>query len=93
MMRRSFLAYAVGMLSAVGVAQSDDHKTVMEKGKAVVCEGSTFKCGACGKDSCSTINAPMVIGNENRNYPEPAVLFQYRFVVCDNCGVLSAVAG
>ena len=87
--RRSFLAYAVGMLAAVAPVLAQQKKTVMENGKAVMCDGDTFKCGACGHDSCRVIDAHMAIGNENANYPETSVLFDYRFVACENCNVLS----
>lgn len=81
--RRSFLSYAVGMLASIAGAQ----KTVMEKGQAVVCDGTTLKCPN-GHMTCPTINATMAIGNDNRNYPETAVLFDYHIVRCDVCHVL-----
>ena len=64
-------------------------KSVMEGGKAIQCDGDTFVCGACGKESCRTIDAHMAVGNENRSYPETSVLFDFRFIACDNCNVLS----
>jgi len=90
MRRRAFAAYLagfVGLFAGPLLAQ----KAIMEKGKAVTCDSDSFKCGACGHDSCRTINSSMVVGNDNRNYPETAVLFDYRIVVCDNCGVLSGL--
>jgi len=82
--RRSFLAYAVGMLAAIpALAQ----KTVIEKGRAVVCDGEAVTC-PLGHKTCDTINAHLAIGNENRNYPETAVLFDYRMIRCDVCHVL-----
>lgn len=90
MMRRSFLSYGVAMMAG-GVAAAQMKKANMEGGKAVVCEGdgSTFHCGACGHTSCQLLNATIVIGNENRSYPESSVLFDYHFVACDHCNVLS----
>lgn len=84
--RRSFFMAMAAFLSVPMFGQ----KAIMESGKAVVCKGGdTFKCGACGHESCSTIDATMAVGNENRNYPETSVLFEFHFLRCDNCKVLS----
>ena len=83
MRRRSFLSYVVGFLASIAGAQN----TVMEKGQAVVCEGTPLKCPN-GHMTCPTINATMAIGNNNRNYPETSVLFDFTLVRCDQCHVL-----
>jgi hypothetical protein len=62
-------------------------KVAMEKGQAVICDGTTLACPN-GHTTCPTINATMAIGNENRSYPETQVLFDYRIVRCDQCHVL-----
>lgn len=49
--RRSFFMAIAAFLSVPMFGQ----KAIMESGKAVVCKGGdTFKCGACGHESCST---------------------------------------
>jgi hypothetical protein len=82
--RRSFLSYAVGMLASISaVAQT----ATMQKGKAVVCSGSATKC-PLGHETCVTIDMPLVVGNDNRNYPDVGQLFDQRVHKCDVCGVL-----
>lgn len=80
MIRRSFLAYGVGM---IGLAQ----QAVMEKGKAVVCEGDSVKCPN-GHDTCRVIDAPIVIGNDSYQYPDVRQLRDYHVLRCDVCKVL-----
>ena len=92
-MRRSFLSYAVGMLAAVGVTSAQEEtgheKAILQKdGRAVVCPDDSILCPVCKTKTCSTINATMVIGNENRSYPESSVLFEFHIVRCSICHVL-----
>jgi hypothetical protein len=89
MMRRSFLSYAVGMLSAVGLA-AQSGTSVMEKGKAVVCDAGGTKC-PLGHDTCKRIDAPLVVGNGRQDYPDWGQIYDYHMFVCDQCGILFAV--
>lgn len=83
--RRSFLAYAVGMLSATAVAQQE---AVMVNGSAKVCEGGDpVKC-PLGHKTCRTINAPVVVGNDNYQNPDVGQLRDYHLMRCDVCHVL-----
>lgn len=80
MTRRSFLAYGVGMASAA-------QNAILEKGKAVVCDGDSVKCPN-GHDTCQVINAPIAVGNDSYEYPEVAQLRNYHVLRCDVCKVL-----
>lgn len=83
MKRRSFIGW---LLSGVGVAVAQQ-KTAMEKGQAVVCEAQVLRC-PLNHETCSSINATMVVGNENRSYPDSNVLFDYHFERCEVCHIL-----
>lgn len=87
MKRRSFLGYAVGMVSA---AVASAQTAILENGKAVVCESSTIKC-PLNHESCRRIDAPIAVGNDNRNYPSVGQVYDYHVFVCDRCGVIFAV--
>jgi hypothetical protein len=82
--RRSFLSYAVGMLAAISATAQT---ATMQKGKAIVCPSYSLKC-PLGHDTCATIDAPLVIGNGNRNYPDVGQVFEKMVVQCDVCGIL-----
>ena len=88
MKRRSFLSYAVGMLSAVGLAAQQSGTGLIEKGKAVVCPTQgTIKCPN-GHETCRTIDAPIIIGNDNSSYPDWAQVVSKHMIECDICHVL-----
>ena len=81
--RRSFLAWAFGLLGASAVAQ----KAIMKEGQAVVCESESIKCPN-GHATCRIINAPLVVGNDRRDYPDMGQLYEYHVLRCDTCRVL-----
>ena len=83
--RRSFLAYGIGMLASV-VSAFGQSKAIVENKQAVVCPGDTAKCPVCKSDTCATINAPIVVGNDSREYPDMAQLFDHKIICCDVCG-------
>lgn len=60
---------------------------VMEKGKAVVCTGSSTKCPN-GHDTCRVIDMPIVVGNDNASYPDWGQLINKRVLECEQCHVL-----
>lgn len=41
-----------------------------------------------GRRSFLAYGMPLVVGNDNRNYPDVAQLFDYRLLSCTVCGVL-----
>lgn len=83
MKRRSFIGW---LLSGVGVAVAQ--RGITEKGQAVICDSDSVKCPLCKSQTCKTINAPIVVGNDNRNYPDQSQLFSFHVVRCDICKVL-----
>lgn len=85
--RRTFLSYAVGMLAAAMPLRGQQKAAVTEKGKAVVCDAGAIKC-PLNHDSCQRIDAPIVVGNGNRDYPDYAQLYDVPVFVCDICGIL-----
>lgn len=85
MNRKSFLAYAVGMLAAPFVFGQKE--SVMEGGKAVPCDNGTMKC-PLGHATCREIDMPVAIGNDNYQYPDVQQLREYHLFCCDQCGVL-----
>jgi hypothetical protein len=50
---------------------------------------STVKCPQ-GHETCRNINAPLVVGNGDYNYPNWAQLTTYKLLWCDTCGALFA---
>ena len=85
MNRRRAFSYIAGLLASIPVfAQKQG---VMEKGQAVVCDSGSTKC-PLGHATCISINAPLVVGNGNRDYPDVAQLFDQRIHKCDQCGIL-----
>ena len=80
--RRALVGFLFG-LSGIAVAQ----KAIMEGKKAVVCDGEAVKC-PLQHETCRVIDAPLVVGNDRRDYPENSQLFDYRVLVCDQCGIL-----
>jgi hypothetical protein len=87
MNRRKLLSWLAAFLPAMAVAQKS---AVLEKGQAVVCDDTPVKC-PLRHDSCKEVNAPLVVGNGNKDYPDAAQLFDYRVFVCDVCGVLFTI--
>lgn len=85
--RRAFFSNLLVGVTAIAEAKGFGQRSVMEKGKAVVCDGMGLRCPN-GHQTCPTIDAPLVIGNQNRNYPDSTVLFDYTQVRCDICHVL-----
>lgn len=86
--RRSFLACAVGMLASVPMF---GQKAIMENGQAVICkEDSSIKC-PLRHATCKRVNAPLVVGNGNREYPDMAQLYELPVYACDICGMLFTV--
>lgn len=85
MNRRGFISMLAGALPISLLSQT----AVMKDEKALACSGSTTICPNKHK-TCRNIDAPLVIGNENREYPSPSVLFDYRILSCSVCGVLFA---
>jgi hypothetical protein len=81
--RRSFLAYGVGMLASVSAAFGQ--RAILENGQAVVCKDDSLICPLCKKPTCPKINAPLMIGNDNREYPDSSQLFDFHIIRCDNC--------
>jgi hypothetical protein len=81
--RRAFFSNLLLGIPALAVRQS----AILQKGKAVICEGSTVKC-PLGHDTCREIDAPIVVGNNNRDYPDSGQLFDTRMLRCQQCGVL-----
>lgn len=83
--RRSFISWASVLFAALpALAQKP---TVMEKGKAVVCDNDATKC-PLGHDTCTTINAPVVVGNDSYQNPDVGQLRDYHLLRCDVCHML-----
>jgi len=84
--RRSFLSALVAVLVPASViAQSGN--AIVEKGKAVVCNDYPIKCPN-GHDTCRSIDATLVVGNDSRDYPNTAQLFDFHLERCEVCHVL-----
>lgn len=82
--RRAFFSNLLLGIPAAAFGQ----KAILEGGKAIVCAEESVTCPACKKATCPTINAPIMIGNDNRNYPDSSQLFDFHQIRCDNCHVL-----
>lgn len=82
--RRSFGGILFGWVAAAAVAQKP---TVMEKGKAVACENDATECPN-GHKTCTTINAPIVVGNDSYQNPDVGQLRDFHVMRCDICHVL-----
>lgn len=82
--RRAFFSNLLLGIPALALAQKN---AVLQKGKAVVCDGESLKC-PLGHDTCREIDAPIVVGNNNRDYPDQAQIFEYKMLRCQVCGVL-----
>lgn len=81
--RRSFLGLVFGIVGVAAVAQQ---KGITENGKAVVCnDDGSILCPVCKKPTCKTLNAPIVLGNNSREYPDYAQQFDFKMICCDNC--------
>ena len=79
--RRTFVSSV--LIGIPAVAQ----KAVLRNGKAVVCDSDSTTCPN-GHKTCRTIDAPLVVGNDNRNYPDSAQLFDFHVLRCDTCRVV-----
>lgn len=84
LLRRSFLSYGVAMISSL---LATPQTAVLKGEKAIACDGAITTCPN-GHKTCRNIDMPIVIGNDNRNYPEPRQLFDYRLMCCTSCSVL-----
>ena len=83
-MNRRKVFSAIGIfLSGLAFAQSASLKDK----KAIVCSGSTVKCPN-NHETCREIDAPIVVGNGNREYPDTGQLFDVKVLRCQQCGVL-----
>lgn len=82
MLRRSFMSYVVTFFAAMSAPQ----KAIMQNGQAVVCDSDSLTCPN-GHKTCKSINAPVVVGNDNREYPDTAQLFEYHLERCQVCKV------
>lgn len=83
MKRRNFLSSLLPLLATLGFASQ---KATMQKGKAVVCATDAIRC-PLGHESCRTVDAPLVVGNNDHEYPSWAQLYDYHIVCCDVCGI------
>lgn len=83
--RRTFVGRIIGLLGLTSFAFGQ--KAIMEKGKAVVCEGDPVKC-PLGHDSCKAIDAPIAVGNDSYQNPDVGQLRDYHVLRCDVCKVL-----
>lgn len=81
--RRTFFSGLLVGIPILALAQ----RAIIEGKEAVVCESDSVKCPN-GHASCKSINAPIVVGNDNREYPDTAQLFGFHLMRCDVCKVL-----
>ena len=79
--RRSFIGWAIALLGGSAVAQ----KGITQNGQAVICDGNSVTCPACKQKTCKILNLPIVLGNDNREYPDQAQMFEYKILCCQNC--------
>jgi hypothetical protein len=83
--RRTFLWYGAGMMS-VAISASAQEKGIVENGKTVICnDNGSIMCPVCKHLTCKTLNAPVVLGNNNREYPDQSQMYDYKLICCDNC--------
>lgn len=80
--RRSFLSFAVGMLSIPA------QRAIIEKGKAVICESDSLICPVCKEKTCPKIDAPIVVGSGSYQNPDVQALNDFHVIRCDNCHAL-----
>jgi hypothetical protein len=83
MMRRSFLHYGLGMLTAMSASAQT---AIMEKKQAVVCDSGSTKC-PLGHDTCYQINLPIAVGQGTYQNPEVAALNGKIILECDQCHI------
>lgn len=77
------MSYLIAMFAAIfAPAQT----AVLKGEKAIACQGSTTTCPN-GHKTCRNIDMPVVIGNDNRSYPDWSQLMEYRFLACSVCSV------
>ncbi len=81
--RRRFFHGFLALLAPAALAQ----KAIVQRGQAVVCDSDSVKCPN-GHESCKSINAPIVVGNGNRDYPDQSQLFDFHLLRCEVCHVL-----
>jgi len=67
-----------------GIPAAVAQQAIMQNGKAIVCEGEAVTCPACKQKTCKVIDAPIVVGNDLRQNPDVAQLFDYHILRCDN---------
>ncbi len=80
--RRTLLGFLFSLAPAA-FAQ----KAIVQHGQAVVCDSDAVKCPN-GHQGCKSINAPIVVGNGNRDYPDQSQLFDFHLMRCEVCHVL-----
>lgn len=83
--RRAFLSNLVVGVPALAARQT----ATLQKGKAVVCEGSSVKC-PLGHETCREIDAPLAVGSQSYQNPEVGRLTAFTMLRCQLCGVLFA---
>jgi hypothetical protein len=82
--RRAFFSNLLLGIPVIAFGQ----EAVMEGGKAIVCDSGTATCPN-GHKTCRKIDTPIVVGNDNRDYPDiKGQLFDYHMLRCDVCHVL-----
>lgn len=82
--RRTFLSYMSGMVAVV-TGPAAAQRAILEGSKTVVCSDQPLTCPVCKQKTCPTINATLMVGNDNHEYPDSSQLFDYHIVRCDNC--------
>jgi hypothetical protein len=79
--RRSFVGILLGLVGAASAQKA----IIAPNGHAVICGDESVTCPVCKQKTCKVINAPIVVGNDNHNYPDQSQLFDYHILRCDNC--------
>ena len=87
MIARRNLLTRLGLAHGAIVTATFAQKAIVQNGQAIVCSTEAVKCPN-GHPSCKSINAPLVVGNDDRNYPDQAQLYSYHVLRCETCHVL-----
>jgi hypothetical protein len=82
--RRAFLTrFGAAFTAVTGVALAQ--KGITENGKAVVCKEDSVTCPVCKQKTCRLLDAPVVVGNNSREYPDQAQMYEFKILCCENC--------
>jgi hypothetical protein len=81
--RRAFFSKLLIGIPVLAMGQ----KAVMSGNRAVICDSESVLCPN-GHKTCRIIDAPLVVGNDNREYPDQAQLFGFHVLRCSECHVL-----